>query len=182
MIASPYATFSAPRQPVPISDCFMPVTSHTVASFRLERRYYFSDGTTASDWMQGTRKVGDCLPFDASPAVLAKYQEQNPKIERVFFRAIPVLTDPTDPARVAEFKSANRWLSQNGPAVIEAAPAVMPRRDDWSVSWSCPDGRFGWSRMQDCSDAGEALTAWLDECRGMNTPSDAQPDTIRRDR
>ena len=30
-------------------------------------------------------------------------------------------------------------------------------------------------------DAGEALTAWLDECQGVNVPSDAQPDTIRRD-
>ena len=182
MISSPYATYTAPRQPVTVSDCYLTPTADSVATFRLERRYYFNDGTTASDWMQGTRRVGQCLPHDASPESLARYQEQNPRIERVHFRAIPVLTDPTDPARVAEFKSANRWLSQNGPAVIEAAPAVLPRPDDWSVSWSCPDGRFGWSRMQDCQDASEALCAWLEECQGVNVPSDAQPDTIRRDR
>ena len=181
MLSSPYATFAAARQPVTTSEQLLPPTADTVAHFRLERRYYFNDGTTASDWMQQTRKVGQCLPFDASPAVLAKYQEQNPRIERVHFRAVPVLTDPTDPSRVAEFKRANRWLSQHSRPTVEAAPAVMPRPYDWSVSWSCPDGRFGWSRMQDFQDAGEALTAWLDECQGVNVPSDAQPDTIRRD-
>ena len=181
MIASPYATFTAARQPVTTSEHLLAPTADTVAHFRLERRYYFTDGTTASDWRSQTQKVGRCLPFDASPEVLAKYQEMNPRIERVHFRAVPVLTDPTDPARVAEFKRANRWLSQHSRPTVEAAPAVMPRPDDWSVSWSCPDGRFGWSRMQDCQDAGEALTAWLDECQGVNVPSDAQPDTIRRD-
>ena len=165
------------------SECFLPPNPEACATFRVERRYHFNDGTTESEYFTTRRRLIQSAPSEASPAALAQAQEWNPDVERITFRCVPVLEHHATPAAVAEFKAANRWLAEHNRTTITVeAPTPRPCRPrTWSISWSTPRGGFGWTHIHECDNPGDALHVWNTQARGVDVPSDATPDQIRRD-
>lgn len=57
-------------------------------------------------------------------------------------------------------------------------PVPQPRKT-YSVVWSRPCGRFGWTDVSDCIDAEEAAVHWFEHVRGKDAPADAQLESVR---
>lgn len=52
-------------------------------------------------------------------------------------------------------------------------------RRTYSVTWSRPCGRFGFTTIADCIDAEEAACHFFDHVRGTDAPADAKIDAVR---
>jgi hypothetical protein len=52
----------------------------------------------------------------------------------------------------------------------------------FSITWTRPDGRFGFTTIEDCVDMEDATTFFMDSVRGQDpaVPADAQIDTVRK--
>lgn len=51
----------------------------------------------------------------------------------------------------------------------------------FTVVWDTPSGRFGWTRIEECTDVEEAASFWLTErdAGRLDVPSDAQISHVR---
>jgi len=56
-------------------------------------------------------------------------------------------------------------------------PTPEPRKT-FSVTWSRPCGRFGFTTIEDCIDAEEAACHFFDHVRGTTVPKDAMIDAV----
>ena len=49
----------------------------------------------------------------------------------------------------------------------------------FKIVWSTPSGRFGWTTIEECADAGAAAWFFNNEVRGDTVPADAVIDTVK---
>lgn len=49
----------------------------------------------------------------------------------------------------------------------------------FSISWSTPSGRFGWTEITECVDLEDAIAHFTYHVRGVDAPADAEIDTVR---
>ena len=80
----------------------------TVATFRVEQRFQFKDGTTASEYFTTRRMLRDTAPTTKPPGRV--WADLNPDIVAISHIYTPQLT-ANDPDTVARFKQANRWMA-----------------------------------------------------------------------
>jgi hypothetical protein len=50
----------------------------------------------------------------------------------------------------------------------------------FSISWTTPSGRFGWTEITDCIDMEDAMEFFHTNVRGADAPADAEIDTVRK--
>lgn len=49
----------------------------------------------------------------------------------------------------------------------------------FSIIWTTPSGRFGWTEIADCIDMEDAMEFFHTNVRGTDAPADAEIDTVR---
>lgn len=49
----------------------------------------------------------------------------------------------------------------------------------FSISWSTPSGRFGWTEITECVDMEDAIAHFANYVRGVDAPADAEIDQVK---
>tara|TARA_B100001063_G_C16244456_1_gene302304 strand:- start:44 stop:325 length:282 start_codon:yes stop_codon:yes gene_type:complete len=87
----------------------LPPRPDTVATFRVQRRFHFADGTSEAEYFTTVRMLRNTAPTTEPPGRV--WTDMNPDIVAISTRCTPQLTDANDPDAVARFKQANRWMA-----------------------------------------------------------------------
>ena len=87
----------------------LPPHPEMFATFRVERRFHFADGTSAAEYFTERRILRNSAPTNGAPGQV--WADHNPDIIAISTRCTPQLTDANDPDAVARFKQANRWMA-----------------------------------------------------------------------